>query len=160
MCLLLSTGMTSPASSLVARLLENDEEDVDLGDMLRTYTDEIYSYPAESAIAKIPGIRKRPAYGGFSSRWYLFYGNWKFTVDVGTDGNQWWCAYYKTPTFDWDSAEDRKRGWRFGGGGMPVRLARGYNPSFYVKKLKAMADSNPDPWKARNVPPMPDPYVR
>lgn len=143
------------ALQLVNRLLETVDVD-DPETYLAPRLDDWHKYPLQMKVRDMPGGVRREG-EGYSDQWEFVYKNWLFVVSTYEDGTQIWSAYYKTPAFDWDTPEEQKRGWTWGGGGEPEKLPANYDPNVYVAKLKKMADENPDVWRKRWIPPMPEP---
>lgn len=146
----------SRASLIVAHLLEAETEVDDPEAYVASRLDTWDLYPLQARVRDIPGGKRRKG-EGYSDQWDFVYKDWLFTVSTYEDGTQLWDAFYKVPAFSWDSKAEQKRGWKFSGGGDLVKLRKGYNPAFYLAKLKKMADANPNVWKIRSVPKMPEP---
>lgn len=140
------------ALSIVTGLLE-DDEDPEL--YLKNRLDTWDKHPLQIKVAKIPGGMRR-AGEGYEDQWDFVYKDWLFTVSTYEDGTQIWSAHYKVPvTWDDDPPEVKKRGWRYSGGGEPVRVPKHFDPAVYLQLLKQMADKHPNVWRARHVPEMP-----
>lgn len=141
---------------LVNRLLEA-KVDVDNPETyLSPRLDDWDLYPLQAKVRDIPGGTRRKG-EGYSDQWEFVYKDWLFVVSTYEDGTQIWSAYYKTPVFDWSSPKEKAQGWSWGGGSEPERVPANYDPNVYLAKLKAMADANPNVWKKRWVPRMPNP---
>lgn len=144
------------ALQLVNRLLESGVDLDDPESYLAPRLNDWYKYPLQAKVRNMPGGIRREG-EGYSDQWDFVYKDWLFTVSTYEDGTQIWSAHYKVPAFDWDSPEEQARGWSWGGGAYVVELPANYDPGVYMAKLEKMADKNPNVWKKRWVPEMPEP---
>lgn len=131
------------------QLIESDDAKSDVlsagtGDELRWYEHDFEN--------KIPPGFVRRTGEGYDQQWETVYKNWRFVISTYKGGETLWSAQYKTPKFSWCNAGDD--GW---GGSAVEQLPPKTDLVGYFNRLKKMADKNPEVWKARLIPHMPDP---